>query len=101
MTNEQIKTARSELRSWCRVSMSIPPNRDEQAILKLIDALCAAARKPDSLVGRRVRSTRLGRGVVESGPLWKVSFRLGDSMTRSMDLVRDDFELIDGGEDAK
>ena len=55
LTNEQINVAHSELRGWCRASMSIPPKSDEQAILTLIDALCEAARQPENLVGRKVR----------------------------------------------
>ena len=46
MTNKEINMTRSELRSWCLASMSTPPNRDEQVILKLIDDLCEAARQP-------------------------------------------------------
>ena len=94
MTKAEIEEAREAIQR--RLQENCVSALLESDVMETVDALCAAARQPDSLVGRQVRSTRLGRGVVESGPLWKVSFRLGDSMTRSMDLVRDDFTLIDG-----
>lgn len=97
MTNKEINMTRSELRSWCLASMSTPPNRDEQVILKLIDDLCEGARQPDSLVGRRVliKRTEIPAKVIECGPsvpVYIVEFDDGDTR----ECLRDDFELLEG-----
>lgn len=70
MTNEEIEAAREALESMlgtaCSSGYATESDRDDaQARL---DALCAAAREPESLVGRRVKYPAGVRGKISSGP---------------------------------
>ena len=89
MTNEEIKAAREQI--LCHLKIYHTTTR------AMLDALCAAASQPESLVGRRVHLKNanpsvVGRVIKQNKPyciLW-------DGGTWSHDYDRDDFELLEG-----
>lgn len=94
LTNKEIEALRLRLQRVAALAV----NADEAKVaFGDIDALCAAARQPESLVGRRVRvKSSLGdfgddnKMTITCGPLWLV-----ESPRRSMTLRRFEFELLE------
>lgn len=97
MTDKEIDAAREDVtRIWS--SYFPTDNPWTIAATKALDALCAAARPQENLVGKRVRVKAslgdIGFGnlmTISCGPLW-----LGESPKRAITLTRDDFELLEG-----
>lgn len=96
MTKEEIEAAREHLESIIGLALvsTYATEADGDEAQAYLDALCAAARQPESLVGRRVRHKRSNGRACVVGITYKLEFDR-DSFSSSYD--RDDFDLLEDG----